>query len=61
MIFRKIIFIDFIFFNIEMVENLALYFFLSFYEVSMIYRFVNVTQVAIIYRFDEGFFSLSFF
>jgi len=47
------LFLSIYFFNIEMAENLVLYFFsfiLSFYEVSIVCKFIEVTQVAPIYE-----------
>jgi hypothetical protein len=56
MIFFSKFFLSILFFNIDMVENLILYFFiLSFYEVC---GFVIVTQVASIYEFGGVFFKI---
>jgi hypothetical protein len=48
------IFFDFIF-NIEMVENLTLYFFSFYFIFLCVCEFIEVTRVALIYRFDKVF------
>jgi len=55
------LFLSILFFNIEMIENLVLYFFsfiLSFYEVSMVCGFIKVIQAAPVYECGVFFFLM---